>query len=202
MQKCRPPSFFHTSTTALHQALWLGLMAPDSSISFRWLLTSSTIGGGIHLNCSLKWVLSVTFMICSVEWVQPNSVGSNENMSWYLARSQWAVSASSGVQESRLLKSNSSNNLPCLCLTVSLGVWELGDSLVPSWSPSDFWILGTGNAVTALATRVFLGGSVDRQHYSVPLQLPFCYLFLTQCMHSAWSGQEARCHPESIRPVP
>ena len=72
---------------ALHQALWLGLMAPDSNISFKWFLTSSTIsGGGIHLNHSLKGVSSVTFIICSVEWVQPNSAGSNESMSWYLAR--------------------------------------------------------------------------------------------------------------------
>ena len=42
---------------------------------------------GIHLNRSLKEVLSVTFIICSMEWVQPNSAGSNENPSWYSARS-------------------------------------------------------------------------------------------------------------------
>ena len=72
--------FFLTSTTVLHQALWLGLMAPDSNISFRWFLTSSTIGGGIHLKCSLNGVSSVTFMVCSVEWVHPSSARSNENM--------------------------------------------------------------------------------------------------------------------------
>ena len=43
---------------------------------------------GICLNCSLKGVSSVTFIVCLVEWVQPNSAGSNENTSWYLARSQ------------------------------------------------------------------------------------------------------------------
>ena len=59
----------------------LCLMAPDSSISFRWFLTSSTIGGGIRLKCSLNGVSSVTFMVCSVEWVHPSSAGSNENMS-------------------------------------------------------------------------------------------------------------------------
>ena len=155
MQKCRPPSFFHTSTKALHQALWLGLMVPDSSISFKWPLTSSTNGGGIHLNHSLKGVSSVTFMICSVEWVQPNSVGSNENTSWYLVRSQQAASTSSGVQESKPLKSNSSNNLPCLCCTVSLGVWGLGSPSVPSHSPLDLGILGTDDAGTTLATGVF-----------------------------------------------
>ena len=140
IQKHRLPSFFCTSTMALHQAVWLGLMMPDSNISFKWFLTSSTSGGGIHVNCFLKGVLSVTFMICSVEWVQPNSARSNENMSWYSARSWQASSANSGVQESRLLKSNSSNNLPCLCLTVSLGVWKLGDSLVPSCNPLDLGV--------------------------------------------------------------
>ena len=138
MQKHRLPSFFHTSTTALHQTLWLGLMVPDSNISFKKFLTYSTSGGGIHLNHSLKGVLSVTFMICSVEWVQPGSAGSNENMSWYLTSSQQAASANSGVQESRPLKSNLLNNLPCLCLIVSLGVWKLGDLLVPSCNPSDW----------------------------------------------------------------
>ena len=56
IQNCKLPSFFCTNTTALHQALWLGLMAPDSNISHRWFLTSSTNGGRIHLNCSLKGV--------------------------------------------------------------------------------------------------------------------------------------------------
>ena len=130
-------------------------MAPDSNISCRWLLTSSTNGGGICLNCSLKGVSSVTFMVCSMEWVQPNSAGSNENTSWYLASSWHAASASSGVQESRLLKSNLSNNLPCLYLAVSLGVWESWDSPAPSNNCSPSGGSGTGNAATALVTRVF-----------------------------------------------
>ena len=80
MQKCKLPSFFLTNTTVLHQALWLGLVAPDSNISLRWFLTSSTIGGGIRLNRSLNGVSSVTFMVCLVEWVHPRSARSNENM--------------------------------------------------------------------------------------------------------------------------
>ena len=75
MQKCKLPSFFLTSTMALHHALWLGLIAPVSNISLRWFLTSSTIGGGIHLKCSLNRVLSVTFIECSVVWVHPSSTG-------------------------------------------------------------------------------------------------------------------------------
>ena len=39
MQKHILLSFFHTSTTALLQALWLGLMVPDSNISFKSFLT-------------------------------------------------------------------------------------------------------------------------------------------------------------------
>ena len=155
IQKCRLLSFFCTSTMALHQALWLGLMVPDSNISFKWLLTSSTSGGGIRLNHSLKRVSPVTFMICSVEWVQPNSAGSNENTSWYSARSWWAASTYSRVQEYRPLKSNSSNNLPCLCLTVSLGVWKSGDLSAPSLHPSYSGGLGTANAAATLATGVF-----------------------------------------------
>ena len=89
------------------------------------------------------------------EWVQPNSTGSNENMSWYLAKSWWAASTSYGAKESRPLKSNSSNNLPCLCLTVSLGAWGSWGSLAPSSSCTPSGGSGTGNAATALATRVF-----------------------------------------------
>ena len=84
--------------------------------------TSSTNSGGICLNCFLKGVSSVTFIVCMVEWVQPNSARSNKNTSWYSARSWQAASTSSGGQESNPLKSNSLNNFPCLCLTVNLGV--------------------------------------------------------------------------------
>ena len=156
IQNHKPPPFFCTNTTALHQALWLGLIAPDTNISCRWFRTSSTNGRGIHLNHSLKGMSSVTLIICSVKWVQPNSTGSNENMSWYSARSQQAASASLGAQESRPLKSNSSNNLPCLCLMVSLGVWDSWDSSAPSSNCSSSGSLGTGNAATTLATGGFL----------------------------------------------
>ena len=131
MQKCKPPSFFLTNTTTLHQALWLGWIASDSSISCRWFWTSSTSDGRICLNCSLKGVSSVTFIMCSMEWLQPNSAGSSENTSWYLARSWLVASTSLGGQESSLFKSNSSNSLLCLCLTVNLGAWGLWGSSPP-----------------------------------------------------------------------
>ena len=71
MQNHRLPSFFFTNTTSLHQALWLGQIAPDSSISHRWFPTSSNNSWGIHLNHSLKGVSSITFIMCSVELVSP-----------------------------------------------------------------------------------------------------------------------------------
>ena len=155
IQNHKPPSFFCTNSTALHQALWLGLMAPDSNISHRQLLTSSTKGRGIHLNHSLKGVSLVTVIVCSMEWVQPNSVGSKENTSWYLAKGQHVASASLGVQESRLLKSNSLNNLHSLWLTVSLGIWGSWGSLSLFNNCSPSGGLGTGDAATTLATGVF-----------------------------------------------
>ena len=155
MQNCRPPSFFLTNTTALHQALWLGWIAQDSNISCRWFQTSSTNGGGIHLNHSLKGVSSITFIMCLMQLVQPNSTGSNDNTSWYWPRSQWAASASSQAQESKPLKSDSSNNLPCLCLTVNLGVWGPWGLSIPSCNWASSGGLGTGNVTTALATGVF-----------------------------------------------
>ena len=168
MQKCRPLSFFHTSTTALHQALWLGLMAPDSNISIGWFLTSSTISSGIHMNHSLKGILSVTFIVCSVEWVQPCFAGSNENMSWYLARSGQAASANSGAQESRPLKSGSSNSLPCLCLSAlgseGQGVHHL--YLASSWTwevqALVMWVLPWPQGSS-------FEGFVGRWYYSAPL---------------------------------
>ena len=179
MQNHRLPSFFHTDTSALHQALWLGLTAPDSNISHRWFQTSSTNSRGIHLNRSLKAVLSITFIVCSMEWVQPNSTGSNENMSWYLARSQWAASTRSGAQEYRPLKSNSSNNLPCLCLMVSLGVWGSWGSPAPSNNHTSSGGSGTGNTATTLATGVFF----QRVCENAVLFLTTTTAFLLPCLN-------------------
>ena len=120
--------------------------------------------------------------MCSVEWVQPNSAGSNENMLWYLARSQWAASTSLGAQKSRPLKSNSSNNLPCLCLMVSLGVWGLWGSSAPYSNCSSSGGLGTGNAATALATGVFF----QRVCEYAMLFLTTMSVFLLPCLDSVY----------------
>ena len=54
MQNYRPPFFFCTNTTVLHQALWLGLIAPDSNISHMWFWTSSTNSRGNPSKSFLK----------------------------------------------------------------------------------------------------------------------------------------------------
>ena len=79
-------SFFQTSTTVINHALWLGWIAPESSISHRCAWTSSTNCIGIHLNCSLNGASSVTLITCLVKWVQLSLQCSKEKMSWYSAR--------------------------------------------------------------------------------------------------------------------
>ena len=71
----RPQSFLHTSTAALHHGLWIGWIAPTSSISFTWEWTSSTIGGGILWNLSLKGSSSVTLIWCLARSMQPQVPG-------------------------------------------------------------------------------------------------------------------------------
>ena len=139
----------------LHHTLWLGHMVPKCSISCRWLWTSSTKGGGIHLNHSLKGVSSVTLVMCLVKCVQPSLLGSSKKTSWYSIKSDWAESANSRGHDAKPLKSSSSSNLPCLCLMVNLGNWEVWGSS----PPSNNWVFVSGSdtavAATAHATRVF-----------------------------------------------
>ena len=122
IQNHRLPSFFLTT----HHHIAPGtLTGPDSAQLQHLLQVVHNLLNqcwGICLNHSLKGVSSVTFIMCSIGWVQPNSAGSNKNMSWYSARSQQAASTSLGDQESNPLKSSSLNSLPCLCLAVNLGV--------------------------------------------------------------------------------
>ena len=101
MQKQRDPSFLHTSTTVLHHGDWLGQIAPTSSMSLKDVLTSSSKGGGIHLNRSLKGSLSVMRIACSIALMQPSSLSSKVKMSWKVRTSSLATAAFPGVQEFR-----------------------------------------------------------------------------------------------------
>ena len=95
MQNLKEPSFFRTSTTALHQGLLLGWIAPVSNINLRCSLTSSTCGGRILLNCSLNGAASgsLSLITCFAAFVHPISFFSRENKSWYSARRLLACSA-------------------------------------------------------------------------------------------------------------
>ena len=123
MQKCRPLSFLHTSTTALHQGLWLGWIAPSSSISFTWEWTLSTIGGGIPWNLTLKGSLSVTLISCLARSVQPNSPGFREKMSWYSASRACVVTQLLADYHSRPDKSSCWKGTSFLCSTNIPACW-------------------------------------------------------------------------------
>ena len=86
------------------------------------------------------------------------------------------------AQESRPLKSNSLNNIPCLCLMVSLGEWGSWDLSAPSSNCSSSGGLGTGNAATALAMRVFFQRVCE---YAV-LFLTTTTAFLLPCLNSVY----------------
>ena len=81
-QNQRDQSFFHTSTTALHQGDWLGQIAPASSISLSDAWTSSRKGRRMHTKHSLKGSSSVRRISCSMALVHPSSSGSSTKMSW------------------------------------------------------------------------------------------------------------------------
>ena len=92
--------------------------------------------------------------MCVMEWVQPNSPGSSEKMSWYLARRD-LVALDSGGHDSSLLRSNSLNHFSCHCFMVNLGTWW-------TWFSSNAFVkpICTGSSgiqvtVTAWATGVF-----------------------------------------------
>ena len=82
IQNWRPPSFLRTKTTALHQGDWDGHIAPPSSISWMCSHTSSTNGGAICQNHSLKGSVSNNSITCSAVSVHPISFSSKEKILW------------------------------------------------------------------------------------------------------------------------
>ena len=155
MQKGRLPSFFWTSTTALHHTLWLGQIMPESNISCKCAQTSSTNGRGIHLNCSLNGASAMTLITCSIEWVQLSLQGTKEKMSWYSARSERVESSSSGGQGPKPLKYDFLNSFSCLCSAIGFWVWMPWASSNVSIMPGYICGLGTQLAATTLATGIF-----------------------------------------------
>ena len=80
IQNRRVPSFLRTRTMALHQGDFDGQIAPPSSLSCRFSRTSSSKGGAIRRNRSLKGSSSINSMMCSAVSVQPISFLSSGKM--------------------------------------------------------------------------------------------------------------------------
>ena len=115
IQNLKEPSFFWTSTTALHQGLLLGRIAPASNINLRCSLTSSTCRGEILLNRSLKGAASgyLSSIMCSAAFVHLISFFSRENKSWYSARRLLACLAISVSQDYSPDRSNFLKSVHC-----------------------------------------------------------------------------------------
>ena len=146
------PSFFLTSTTALHHGNWLEHMDPASNIFQSEAHTSSSSSGGISLNCSLKGLLSVIRISCSTALVHPSSFPSNMKTSWRASMRSCATTAFQGVQLLRPSKSNFSRSLPCHS-TMDRGC-HLSSAPRTASISGNISADGTGDAETTLATHM------------------------------------------------
>ena len=149
-QKCSVPSFFLTSTMALHQGDWLGQIAPTSNISQSEAHTSSNSGGGMHLNHSLNSSLSVIQISCSTVVVHPSSSASNTKTSWKVSTSSHPAMAFWGVQLLSPSRFSFSRSFPCCSATNKHGCL----SSVPRAASisNESSASGTGDAETTWAT--------------------------------------------------
>ena len=101
----------------------LGKIAPTSNISFTCAWTSSTIGGWILWNLSLKGLSSTTLISCFAKFVQPNSPGSRKKMSWYSANRAQAATWFLSDHLSRPHKLNCWKSNFFLCTTGIVVCW-------------------------------------------------------------------------------
>ena len=154
MQKHRPLSFLCTNTTVLHHGLWLGWIAPTFGISFMYEWTSSTMGGGIFQNLSLKGLLSTALIWCFARSAQPNSPGSKEKMSRYSANRTWAAAWFLSDHPCRLDKSSYWKSTSLLHSTDILVHWILHISSSFSKVPGATSTLDTTFTVTTWMTLI------------------------------------------------
>ena len=80
------PSFFLTITTLEEYGLWLGLIAPASSISARCSRTSWNNAGGMRRCGSLNGSLSINLILCFTKSQLPKSVIPFEKIPFHLER--------------------------------------------------------------------------------------------------------------------
>ena len=156
-------------------------MVPDSSISFKWFLISSTNGGGIHLKRGIMsyFLLYAQWNGYSLTLLDPT-------------RTHHGIQPGAGKLHPLALgstnpghfKSNSSNNFPCLCLTISLGVWESCDSSAHSHNCSPSGFQAQAMQLLPWRLRFSYGGFMSMLYCSVPLQLLSYCLSSILCMYS------------------
>ena len=171
-QKCSIPSFFLTSTTALHHGDWLGHMPPTSNMCQSEMHTSSSSGGGIHLNRSLSGLLSVIQISCSTMLVQPSSFPSNAKTSWKASTRSRAAMAFQGVQLLRPSRSNFSRSFLC-CSATERGCHLSSAPRTASLS-GDISVGRTGDAETTSPPAHPSSGRLKILTCSLPPQTP-CY---------------------------
>ena len=150
MQKRNVPSFFLTSTTALHHSDWLGHIAPVFNMLWSEVHISSSSGGGIHLNCSLNGSLLVIQISCLTVLVQPSSLPCSAKISWKASTRSHTTAAFWGVQLLRPSRFNFYRSL------VYLSTTDRGSHLfsVPRTAShsGENSMCGTGDVETTLAT--------------------------------------------------
>ena len=178
MQKCKLPCFFLTSTTALHHRDWLGLIAPESSISLRVFYTSSNMGGSILWNLSLYGSKSVKLITCSIVLVHPNSFSSSVNTLWYSISSSLAALAIPLGQAWSPVRSNT-------CINFFLLEADILGLLIP-------WISSNASMVPGLRCRIGISLAATTLANATPLfrttALPVVFL---------WPLRHCCCCPSS-----
>ena len=171
-QKCSIPSFFLTSTTALHHGDWLGCMAPTSNMSQSEACTSFRSSGGICLNHSLNSSLLVIQISCSTALVQPSLFPSNVKTSWKASMRPHATMAFQGVQLLRPSRSNFSRSFFCCSATDRGCHLSPTQGLLPSLGISP-WV-GQETQRPPLPPAHPSSGKLKIPACSLPQQTPYC----------------------------
>ena len=138
-------------TTALHQGLLLGQIAPACNMSFTCVLTFSNRGGWMHLNRSLKGSSSVTLILCLTWLVHPSSLSSREKTSWYSLNNLWVHSAFSAGHLSKPERSRLAISFSWHSATLRVGL-GFSNSSKYSCIPSFNWGCGTSLQACTQAT--------------------------------------------------
>ena len=139
IQSLSPPSFFLASTTAVAHGLKLLLTAPTSTISWRWLFTSSYRWGGLLLYLSLKGWGSVIWWHVSKYYIclNPNHFGRRHQQ--IQQKDCWLIAFVLVSNPSKFSWSKTQDPpFPLVgpCLSCNLEAWSFGTILACCSSPT------------------------------------------------------------------